>query len=51
MIYEAIGRFVVHYARTRYRRQIRIGIGVGIGLGAALAAAAAYLVSRDVPEG
>jgi hypothetical protein len=50
-MYDKVGkaaiRFAFHYARRRYKREIRIGIGataVFVGIGA-------YLASRNVPEG
>jgi hypothetical protein len=47
-IYELIGRLVVRFVRTRYRRQIRIALGIG----AAGIMAGAYLAAtRQPPEG
>jgi len=50
-MYAAVGRFVVWYVRTRYRRELRIGLFAALGLGAATAAAAAWLANRHLPEG
>ncbi|MEK6326243.1 MAG: hypothetical protein AABM66_01800 [Actinomycetota bacterium] len=47
-IYELIGRFVVRFVRTRYRRQIRIALGIGI---AGVAAGAYLAATREPPEG
>jgi hypothetical protein len=47
-IYELIGRFVVRFVRTRYRRQIRVAAGVGA---AGLAAAVYVIATRQPPEG
>jgi hypothetical protein len=46
--YEAIGRAVVWFVRTRYRSQLRAAAGVGL---AALALGAYLALSRDVEEG
>jgi hypothetical protein len=47
-IYELIGRLVVRFIRTRYRRQIRIAAAVGI---ATVAAAGYVVMTREPPEG
>ena len=47
-IYELIGRLVVRFVRTRYRRQIRIAAGGGC---VGLAAGAYLLATRQPPEG
>jgi hypothetical protein len=47
-VYELIGRLVVRFVRTRYRRELRIAAGVGI----AAAALAGYVaIRREPPEG
>ncbi|HEY7151678.1 MAG TPA: hypothetical protein VH391_08345 [Solirubrobacterales bacterium] len=47
-IYELIGRLVVRFVRTRYRKQLRIAVALGIGA----AAVAGYVaMSREPPEG
>jgi hypothetical protein len=46
--YEAIGRAVVWFVRTRYRTQLRAAAGVGI---AALLLGGYLALSRDVEEG
>ena len=50
-MYDRVGkaalRFAFHYARRRYKREIRIGLGVS----AVLVGIGAYLASRNVPEG
>jgi hypothetical protein len=46
-IYEAIGRLVVRYVRTRYRRQIRIAVGLCIG---AVVAGGYLAATREPPE-
>jgi hypothetical protein len=50
--YELIGRLVVWFVRSRYRRQLRIAAALGGGL-AVLAAVVAYAIGsrRDVEEG
>lgn len=48
-IYELIGRLVVGFVRTRYRRQIRAAAVVGIGA-AVIAAAGAYAATKDSGE-
>lgn len=48
MIYEAIGRLVVHFVRTRYRRQLRVAAVLALLLGAGIGY---VLASREVEEG
>jgi hypothetical protein len=47
-VYELIGRLVVRFVRTRYRRQLRVAVGVGV---VALAAGAYVAATRSPPEG
>jgi len=47
-VYELIGRLVVWFVRTRYRRELRVAAGVGI---AVLAAGAYVAATRRPPEG
>ena len=47
-LYESIGRIVVWFVRTRYRRQIRIALGVGA---ATILAAGYFAATREPPEG
>lgn len=50
-MYNRIGKasikFAFHYARRRYRREVRIALGLGL----IAVAIAAYLATREVPEG
>jgi hypothetical protein len=47
-LYEAIGRVVVWFVRTRYQRQIRVAMGIGL----AVVAIGGYLALKsDVKEG
>jgi hypothetical protein len=46
--YEAIGRGVVWFVRTRYRTQLRAAAGIGV---AALLLGGYLALSRDVEEG
>jgi predicted transcriptional regulator len=47
-VYELIGRLVVRFVRTRYRKQLRIAAALGIGA----AAVAGYVaLSHEPPEG
>jgi len=47
-VYELIGRLVVRFIRTRYRRQIQLALGIGV---AAIAAGAYLAATREPPEG
>jgi hypothetical protein len=47
-VYELIGRLVVRFVRTRYRKQLRIAAALAIGA----AAVAGYVaLSHEPPEG
>ena len=47
-IYTLIGRLVVRFVRTRYRKQLRVALGVGI----AAALLGGYVAfTREPPEG
>ena len=48
LVFRLIGRVMVRYWLTRYRRQIRIAAVVGAGL---LAAGAYLVATRQPPEG
>jgi len=48
VIYELIGRIVVHAIKLRYGRQIKLAAGVGLVLTAL--GVAAYLANRSEPE-
>ena len=49
--YEVVGRLVVWFVRTRYRRQLRIAAGVGAAGLIGLVAAGWYVATRQPPEG
>jgi len=46
--YEAVGRFVIGFARRRYRRELRAAAAVAAG--AVALGAAAYLAASDDDE-
>jgi hypothetical protein len=47
-IYEMIGRLVVWFVRTRYRRELRIAAAIGV---AAALAGGWFVARREPPEG
>jgi hypothetical protein len=49
IIYEAIGRLVVEFARRRYQRELRVAAAVGVA--ASAVAIGAYIATRDDDEG